>query len=152
MGNVRGGHKQRSSGKTVFGWPQHGPWWTSPSICLFIQRYTTLSFIFTLQTTTTCLPPTTLMICFPQGTSLGTPHHRLCHFYCWCFLCDNELHWLFFGGLFPPLAFLTSASLSFFCFSEMSSVSLPSSITVPSTAISLLFLWVSAHPNLAYNS
>lgn len=69
VGNMRGGHKLRSSGKTVFGWPQHGPWWISPSICLFIQRYTTLSFIFTLQTTTTYLPPTTLMMCFPQGIS-----------------------------------------------------------------------------------
>ena len=87
-----------------------------------------------------------------SGYITGTPHHRLCHFDCWCSLCDNELCWLFLGGLFPPLAFLTSAPLSFFCFAEISSVSLPSSITVPSTAISLLVLRVSAHPNLAYNS
>lgn len=45
----------------------------SPSICLFIQRSTTLSFIFILQTTTTCLPPTTLMKCFPPGKPPGTP-------------------------------------------------------------------------------
>lgn len=63
----------------------------SPSAYLSIQRCTTLSFIFILQAITTCLPPTTLRKCSPQGQPPGgtpCPSSRCC-----C-LSDTEPSWL----------------------------------------------------------